>query len=126
MPKLGLQSSFMESFNPLSLILCCGGLIFVIAGYIQQKFPPKKINHFYGYRTRKSMRDQESWDFAQAYSSRQMQKMGAGIVLLGGLAWLADIHSIWGIGIGIIIFVLCPLLMLVEIEQMLKKRFPKK
>ena len=92
----------------------------------KQKFPPKKINHFYGYRTRKSMRDQESWDFAQAYSSRQMQKMGAGIVLLGGLAWLADIHSIWGIGIGIIIFVFCPLLMLVEIEQMLKKRFPKK
>jgi hypothetical protein len=55
-----------------------------------------------------------------------MQKMGVGIVLLGGLAWLADIHSIWGIGVGIIIFVLCPLLMLVEIEQVLKKRFPKK
>ena len=126
MPNLGLQSLFMESFNPISLILCCGGLIFVIAGYIQQRFRPKQINNFYGYSTRKSMRDQESWDFAQAYSSRQMQKMGVGIVLLGGLAWLADIHSIWGIGVGIIFFVLCQLLMLAEIEQVLKKRFPKK
>ena len=116
----------MESINPLALILVCGGLIFVAAGYIQQKFPPKKINHFYGYRTRKSMRDQESWDFAQTYSARQMQKMGAGITLLGGLVWLIDIHSIWSIGAGITLFILCPLLMMVKIEMELKKRFPKK
>jgi hypothetical protein len=72
------------------------------------------------------MRDQESWDFAQTYSARQMQKMGAGITLLGGLVWLIDIHSIWSIGAGITLFILCPLLMLVEIEMELKKRFPKK
>ena len=107
-------------------MLTLGGLIFVIAGYIQQKYPPKKINHFYGYRTRKSMRDQESWDFAQAYSSRQMQKMGVGIVLMGGLAWVADIQSFFAISVGIIIFILCPFLMLVEVELELKKRFPKK
>ncbi len=72
------------------------------------------------------MRDQESWDFAQAYSSRQMQKMGVGVMLLGGLAWLADIHSIWSMGIGLIIFILCPLLMVFKIELELKNRFPKK
>lgn len=31
--------------------------------------PPKKINSFYGYRTRLSMQSQLAWDYAQAYFS---------------------------------------------------------
>ena len=31
--------------------------------------PPKKINGFYGYRTRRSMASQLTWDYAQAYFS---------------------------------------------------------
>lgn len=33
-----------------------------------QKKPPEKINGGYGYRSARSMRSQEAWDFAQMYS----------------------------------------------------------
>jgi uncharacterized membrane protein len=32
-------------------------------------FPPKKINYFYGYRTKMSMKNLENWKFANHYSS---------------------------------------------------------
>lgn len=35
-----------------------------------QKKPPREINSGYGYRTTRSMRSQEAWDFAQRYSGR--------------------------------------------------------
>ena len=59
----------METINPLTLILILTGFIFYVAGLIQAKYPPKKINHFYGYRTSTSMRSQEIWDFSQQYSA---------------------------------------------------------
>lgn len=48
------------------------GIIFLIAGGMMYKFPPKEINSLYGYRTRQSMSSQEKWDFAQLYSSKLM------------------------------------------------------
>ena len=47
-----------DQINPLTLILGVTGLIFYVAGYIQFKYPPKKINSLYGYRTKTSMRSQ--------------------------------------------------------------------
>lgn len=35
-----------------------------------QKNPPKTINSGFGYRSTRSMRSQEAWDFAQVYSGR--------------------------------------------------------
>ena len=36
-------------------------------GLLLMKNPPKKINSVYGYRTRRSVRSQETWDFAHYY-----------------------------------------------------------
>ena len=47
-------------------------IVFLITGFIMYKFPPKKINNLYGYRTNSSMKSQERWDFSQKYSSIQM------------------------------------------------------
>ncbi|MDA0356796.1 MAG: SdpI family protein, partial [Bacteroidetes bacterium] len=55
--------------NPLFLIPSTSGLIFMLAGFIMLKLPPKKINSLYGYRTRSSMKNQERWDFSQKYSA---------------------------------------------------------
>lgn len=33
-------------------------------GLLWKKHPPKKINCIYGYRTNRSMKSQETWDFA--------------------------------------------------------------
>jgi hypothetical protein len=49
--------------NPLFLIPSTSGLIFMLAGFIMLKFPPKKINSLYGYRTSSSMKNQERVDY---------------------------------------------------------------
>lgn len=112
--------------NSMTLILSVSGLIFLLAGYIQQRFPPKKINHLYGYRTSTSMKSQESWDFAQAYSAKKMMKLGAYYIALSVLSYLIDLHILWSVGIAVIIVTIGPLFMLLQVESELKKHFPKK
>ena len=43
--------------------------IFFITRVIVRACPPKGINPIYGYRTKRSMKDQESWDFAQEHAN---------------------------------------------------------
>ena len=45
----------------------------ILALVIRSK-PPKKINHIYGYRTHRSMKNQKVWDIANSYSSELMVK----------------------------------------------------
>lgn len=40
------------------------GPFMLLIGIVFWKFPPKNINNFYGYRTTKSMLNQQNWDFA--------------------------------------------------------------
>jgi uncharacterized membrane protein len=49
------------------------GFMWVLA-LILRKYPPKKINHFYGYRTNRSMKNQRIWDAANEYSSELMYR----------------------------------------------------
>ncbi len=70
----------MNNFILLNLIPMFVGLAYIIAAFIIIKYPPKKINYWYGYRTPLSMRNQKNWDFAQIYSAKEFIK--AGFVLL--------------------------------------------
>ena len=54
----------------------------VIIGLIMLARPPKKINHYVGYRTANSMKSQESWDYAQKMCARYMMLVGVFGVLL--------------------------------------------
>jgi uncharacterized membrane protein len=49
-------------------------LVLFIISFLFYKYPPKKINDLYGYRTYQSMQNQENWDFANAISSKFMLK----------------------------------------------------
>ena len=42
-------------------------LIMVGFGVLFMKNPPKSINSLYGYRTKRSMRSQDAWNFAHRY-----------------------------------------------------------
>ena len=44
-------------------------IIIALTGYYFKNNPPKKINKMMGYRTKRSMKSQASWDFAQVYSA---------------------------------------------------------
>ena len=49
-------------------------------GKLFQKRPPKRINGVCGYRTKRSMQTQETWDFAHRYFGKLWVKIG--LVLL--------------------------------------------
>ena len=54
--------------------------IMILAGYFMYKHPPKEINGLMGYRTRRSMMNQDTWTFAHDLCGRIW--MRAGTVML--------------------------------------------
>ncbi len=66
----------MDTSNPIALIPIVVSPFLIIAGFILIFAPPKKINHLYGYRTRRSMKSQEIWDYAQPKAGRQLVYLG--------------------------------------------------
>ena len=71
--------------SPIIYILTTNGLLFILS-IIFYKFPPKKINNWYGYRTPKTMLNQKIWDFANIVFSKNLV-IYAGISFLGGLVF---------------------------------------
>lgn len=69
------------------------GFIFVIVGYIQRLYPPRKINPLYGYRMPSSMSSQEKWDAANHYAARYMIKAGA-VLIITGIAIILALRSL--------------------------------
>lgn len=45
-------------------------LTMIVFGLVFLKRPPRNINSLYGYRTRMSSKNQETWDFAHEYAGR--------------------------------------------------------
>lgn len=56
--------------------------IFFIAGLIQYLFPPKNINHIYGYRTKRSKKNQANWDYAQRINTLILMKISALFIVI--------------------------------------------
>ena len=93
--------------------------------------PPKKINGLYGYRTTRSRKSQEAWDFAQRYSAKLMTMFGLAALVLAAVAhWLrnclcinSDYLILYDICITLLlpIIVVLPPIVLTELE--LRKRF---
>ena len=54
--------------NEIELIGAIAYCVFMlIIGLIFKKFPPKEINMLYGYRTKRSIANQQVWDAANSY-----------------------------------------------------------
>lgn len=51
-------------------------LLMIGVGRMMMKHPPKTINMVFGYRTSRSMKNQEAWDFAQVYCRKLWWKIG--------------------------------------------------
>jgi len=69
--------------NPLFLIPLIIGLTYLMAGVLLWRFPPKKVNSIYGYRTPRSMKSKKNWDFAQQYAAVKLMRWGFFLALLG-------------------------------------------
>ena len=106
-------------------------LIFLVVGIVFWMCPPKKINGLYGYRTTRSRKSQEAWDFAQRYSAKLMTMFGLAALVLAAVAhWLrnclcinSDYLMLYDICITLLlpIIVAIPPIILTELE--LRKRF---
>ena len=103
-------------------------IILIIAGRMMWKHCPQKINSIYGYRTRRSMKNMDTWKFAHDYCGRLWWKIGFIMLALSVLIQIPFFHSKEHI-IGIVGAVLCTIQVIVLVvsifptETALKKEF---
>jgi len=81
-------------------------VILILVGVITMKYPPKKINHFYGYRTRRSMSNQVIWDYANALAAKMILTLGFVLLIIGIISYLitpmkSPVISLFALLIGI-------------------------
>ena len=98
------------------------GPLLTIVGVIVKYNPPKKINSLYGYRTSRSMKSQEAWDAANAYSLNLMLWVGIATTISQVILYLL-VTPLNALLIACII--MCTLLvgMIVRTESYLKSNF---
>lgn len=111
--------------NPLFLIPLLTGVIFSFAGFIMLKFPPKKINVLYGYRTANSMKSEERWKFAQTYSSKEMIKLELVLTTCCLLGFLSISNNIINFIIGLSLMIAMVILLFFRVEKAIIKKFDK-
>jgi uncharacterized membrane protein len=107
------------------LILIIVGPIYFIAGALLFKYPPKKINSLYGYRTSNSMKNQEIWDYAQKKSAKEMMKVGLTMGLFSTLELIFQFEETWGIVIALALLIILSIGLLLKVERNLKQTFLK-
>jgi uncharacterized membrane protein len=97
-------------------------LLSLIIILIFKIFPPKSINSLYGYRTGRSMKNKEQWEFAQKYSANLALMVLSTVLIIQCILYMlyqssamTDLTTLgfWLIGMGIVI---------VTVERKLKKR----
>lgn len=111
--------------NPLFQLLLVTGALFVAAGLLLFLFPPKQINGLYGYRTKRSMRSQAAWDFAQKYGASRLIYLGLALMAASTVGLLIDMPYALGVGLGLGLLLIGLVLMFRHVEQELKRRFPE-
>ena len=66
-------------------MLVCNLLVpiaMLVFGLVFEKRPPKKINYVYGYRTTRSMKNQDTWQFAHRFCGRLWKRLGCIALLI--------------------------------------------
>lgn len=106
--------------NPYVYVISVNGLLFFfsIAFYF---YPPKKINSLYGYRTNKSMKNEEVWRFANSFFNKTLLKYAA-ISLVAALlfVYVITVEITWQ---PMVILLLTLAVSVIKTEQVLSQNF---
>ena len=103
-------------------------VVMIVAGRWMWRHGPKKRNCFRGYRTRRSMKNAETWTFAQVYCGRLWWRLGWLLVIPTVLAQLpfrkreaavVETCSVVLVSIQLVLLVLT----IFPTERALKKKF---
>ena len=97
------------------------GIIYILSGLILLKYLSKKINSFYGYRTRHSKSTQKKWDFAQRYSAKELMNQGDILIIIGVFSYIFNIKELFEIGFGLVLILLSVILIFYKTEKAIKK-----
>jgi len=68
-------------------------LIMFFIGIAWKKHAPKKINYIYGYRTKMSMKNADTWEFAHKYTGRLWYVLGGILTIITSIFILAFMNS---------------------------------
>jgi len=101
-------------------VLTTNGLLFLLS-IIFWFFPPKKINNFYGYRTQKTMLNQDIWEFANTVFNKNLL-IYTTISLFAGLlfAYAASEKTSWQ---PMVLVLLTILVSIIKTERALSDNF---
>lgn len=92
--------------------------------------PPKKINGLYGYRTSRSMKNQQTWDYAHQVCGKLWFRAGIVMLPLSLLAMLpalgkdTQVLGIWLMGV-VLVQVVVMIATIFPVEKALKRKFDK-
>ena len=104
--------------------ISCGPLMSFLF-FLIYKYPPKKINTLYGYRTNRSMKNKEIWDFANTYSAKFLLNFSLLTCIIQIIFIYKDPHSETLLLISWLIFVLFAGFGIWRTELELNKYFDK-
>ncbi len=103
-------------------------ILMIVAGNMMWKHSPEKINGIIGYRTARSMKNKDTWNFAHDYCGRLWWKIGWIMLLPSIVIQIPFYHASENI-IGILGAILCTIQCIVLIasifptERALKRTF---
>ena len=105
------------------LLLLMVPVITIITGYLMYRHTPKTINGLVGYRTNRSMINQDTWDFANKYCASLWIKLGIITSVISFLIYiLFDVNETVSIVI-VLIQTFLLLLSIIPVEKALKNTF---
>ena len=105
-------------------------VLMIILGKVFIKNPPKTINRIYGYRTPRSKKNQDTWNFAHLYCGKLWWKIGWVMLPLSVIGMLPAIEKndtiVGEVGTVVIIAECIALCMTIFfVERALAKKFDK-
>ena len=105
-------------------------VLMIVLGKVFIKNPPKTINGIYGYRTPRSRKNQDTWNFAHLYCGKLWWKIGWVMLPLAVIAMFPAIEKndniVGGLGAAVVTAECIALLMTIfAVERALAKKFDK-
>lgn len=116
------MNSFLAGNTTFVILIATGLILWAIAIYVKNN-QPKSPNSTYGYRTPRSMKSQEAWDFSQEYSINLLIQSAKVLCGLAALSLLVDFSEEVGGYLATILILVAVLFPVLLTERELKKRF---
>ena len=103
-------------------------VIMLVFGWIFRRQAPKKINVWYGYRSARSMKNEDTWVFAHQHIGRTWMIAGAVLLVISVIPMIAlygkDMDTVCVVSLVLTVVQLIPLIVsLIPTEQALKNTF---